>query len=154
MHLGRLLRRPAMILHEEVHKRLEEHGYGDVKMAHGAVLSYIGDGAQITQMAQLALTSKQNMSYLVDYLEKKGYVVAQEHGSDGRAKMFRLTKKGNACRKQAVNIINDITTEWQEKIGKKKMQQLQTLLLELNDQLEGGIPLYVKPLKSRFKPKG
>src|ERR1700739_3053829 len=108
MHIGRLMRRPAMIMLEEVHRRLADYGFGDVKPAHGAVFSYIGDGAQVTQMAQVALTSKQNMSYLVDYLVKRGYVETFEHPSDGRAKMFRLTKKGKECKRKSFEIIYEI----------------------------------------------
>ena len=143
MHIGRLMRRPAMIMLEEVHRRLADYGYGDVKPAHGAVFSYISEGAQVTQMAQLALTSKQNMSYLVDYLEKRGYVEAFEHQSDGRAKMFRLTEKGTACKKKSFEIIDEIINEWKSKLGRRKMKQLEHLLTELNELIEGGIPLKI-----------
>lgn len=140
MHIGRLLRRPAAIMLEDVHKRLEQYGYGDVKAAHGAVFSYIGDGAQVKQMAELAQTSKQNMSYLVDYLEKRGYVEAFEHETDGRAKMFRLTKKGLACKQKTIAIISEIAGEWESRFGVKKMKELERLLTELNETLEGGMP--------------
>jgi DNA-binding MarR family transcriptional regulator len=141
MHVGRLMRRPAMIMLEEVHRRLADYGFGDVKPAHGAVFSYIGDGAQVTQMAQVALTSKQNMSYLVDYLVKRGYVETFEHLSDGRAKMFRLTAKGKECKAKSFEIIFEIINEWESKLGAKKMKQLEHLLTELNELIEGGIPL-------------
>ncbi len=143
MHIGRLLRRPAMIMLEDVHQRLEQHGFGDVKPAHGAVFSYIGEGAQVTHMAELALTSKQNMSYLVDYLVKRGYVEPHDHGTDGRAKLFRLTKKGVACRQKSMDIIAEISEEWRAKLGAAKMEQLERLLTELNGALEGGIPLRI-----------
>lgn len=140
MHIGRLLRRPAMIMLEEVHKRLEEHGYGDVKPAHGAIFSYIGDGAQVTQMAQMALTSKQNMSYLVDYLETRGYIEACHHNTDGRAKMFRLTAKGQKCKRKTIQIIDAISAEWEQKLGPEKMKKLELLLTDLNEVLPGGVP--------------
>jgi DNA-binding MarR family transcriptional regulator len=140
MHIGRLLRRPAIIMLEEVHARLEIFGYQDVKPAHGAVFSYIGEGAQVTQMAQAALTTKQNMSYLVDYLEKRGYVESIKHKGDGRAKMFRLTAKGKKCREKTIAIIKDISAEWEKNLGKEKMKHLMEMLLELNNSLKGGIP--------------
>lgn len=143
MHIGRLLRRPALIMHEEVHKRLADAGYEDVKPAHGAVFSYIGHGSQVTQMAQLALTTKQNMSYLVDYLVKRGYVESYDHETDGRAKMFRLTSKGSKCKKKIIEIIAHISAEWQLAFGKKKMFLLEQLLLELNETLIGGIPFKI-----------
>jgi DNA-binding MarR family transcriptional regulator len=140
MHIGRLLRRPATIMLEEVHNRLAEIGYPDIKPAHGAVFSYIDEGAQITQMAQLALTSKQNMSYLVDYLQERGYVESYEHRNDGRAKMFRLTAKGKKCRQKTIEIVETISKEWEEKLGKKKMLELTKMLEELNSILPGGMP--------------
>ena len=140
MHIGRLLRRPASIMLEEVHKRLAEVGYPEVKPAHGVVFSYIGDGAQVKTMAELALTSKQNMSYLVDYLVKLQYVEEQEHGKDGRAKIFRLTAKGKKCKEKTIEIIGEIAAEWETKLGRSKTKQLYALLLELNEKIEGECP--------------
>jgi len=140
MHIGRLLRRPATIMLEEVHNRLHEIGYPDIKPAHGAVFSYIGEGAQVTQMSQMALTSKQNMSYLVDYLQERGYVESYEHRNDGRAKMFRLTPRGKKCKQKTIEIIEAISMEWEVKLGKKKMHDLMKMLEELNKVLEGGMP--------------
>jgi DNA-binding MarR family transcriptional regulator len=125
-------------MHEEVHDRLALAGFPEVKPAHGAVLSYIEEGrGQITAMAQIATTSKQNMSYLVDYMEKHGYVESVPDEKDGRAKVFRLTPRGQQCKATAIRIINEIAAEWEAKLGKQKMKQLFTLLVELNEHIEG-----------------
>jgi DNA-binding MarR family transcriptional regulator len=76
----------------------------------------------------------------VDYLEKRGYVESYEHGNDGRAKLFRLTRKGKNCRTKTIVIIDEISKEWEQKLGKRKMKQLMELLYDLNGCLEGGMP--------------
>ena len=114
--------------------------FKDGKPFHGTVFSYIGEGAQITSMAQLALTTKQNMSYLVKYLVDLGYVESDSDEKDGRAKIFRLTDKGIRCRAVTMEILSDIAAEWELLIGKEKMTQLNGLLLELNEKLEGKMP--------------
>jgi len=132
-HIGRLARRPYLGMMKEVYAHHEKNGGSDVKSAHSIVFQFIGKGARITDMAAMGNTSKQNMKYLVEYLENRGYVERIADKSDGRAWLFHLTKKGELFRDNTYKIINQVEEKWVKKIGRKKMKTLKALLSELGN---------------------
>jgi len=132
-HIGRLARRPYLGMMKEVYAWHEKNRHEDVKPAHSIVFQFIGSGARITDMAQKANTSKQNMKYLVGYLEDKGYVERWPDAADGRAWLFKLTAKGEIFRTSTYHIIKRVEQKWTGKLGKHKMETLRALLAELSD---------------------
>jgi DNA-binding MarR family transcriptional regulator len=132
-HLGVLTRQLYLHLTIDIMKRLaEEEGYTDIKPAHSVVFQFIHHGSRITDMAERAGTTKQNMSYLTEYLEQRGYIERSPDPEDGRASIFKMTPKGIALRARGRTMIREREQEWEKKLGTKKMQRLRTLLLELN----------------------
>ena len=89
-HIGRLARRPYLGMMKEVYSQHEENGHSVVKSAHSVVFQFIGQGARVTDMAEKAGTSKQNMKYLVEYLEANAYVARTADPLDKRAWIFRF----------------------------------------------------------------
>ncbi len=137
MNIGPLLRNPFLKLVDELHQGLAQVGYADIRPAHGNVFQFIGkEGARLTAMADKAQMTKQSMSYLVEDLEKMGYVERMPDKSDKRAIIFRLTRKGWAASNKAEAIIANIQKEWTAKLGETEMNRLETLLVKLNKAIE------------------
>ena len=84
--LGNLLRDPALAINEIVSERLADLGYEGFRTAHGTIGQHIADGgSRVTELAQLAQVSKPTVVYLVNDLERLGYVERVPDPADGRA---------------------------------------------------------------------
>ena len=80
---------------EELHRRLAERGYADIRHAHGCVFRWVEpEGTRLTELAELAGHSKQAVGEFVCDLEARGYVERVPDPADGRAKIIRLTERG------------------------------------------------------------
>lgn len=133
MNIGILLRIPFQNLVERIHGDLAKNGFEDVRPAHGNVFQFIGkDGARITVMAEKAQMTKQSMSYLVEYLEDRGYIERKADPIDKRAVIFCLTAKGWKTVKVAEQSIKNVQGEWRQKLGARKFDQMAAALAELN----------------------
>ena len=133
MNIGILLRTPFQCLVERIHADLAAKGYEEIRPAHGNVFQYIGkNGARVTTMAEKAQMTKQSMSYLVEYLEERGYVERKADPDDKRAVIFYITKKGWNVVALAEQSIKNLQNEWAEKLGRKKFDAMTSALSELN----------------------
>ena len=54
------------------------------------------DGMQLSEIGNLLITSRANITGLIDHLEQKGYVTRIADTHDRRAKLARITKQGEA----------------------------------------------------------
>jgi hypothetical protein len=60
---------------DDLHQRLAQLGYNDVRPAHGFAFQRIApDGATGNELAEFLDITKQAASEMVDYLEKHGYL--------------------------------------------------------------------------------
>ncbi len=132
LNIAQLLEIPFHALVVQLHERLAERGYPDIRPAHGNVFGHIQpDGSRLTELAERAQITKQSMAYLVDYLETRGYVERMPDPEDGRARVIRLTERGWEVRQIGAEIIDQIEGQWKTNIGEEKMHQLRSLLEEL-----------------------
>ena len=76
--------------------------------------------------------TKQSMSYLVEYLEERGYVIRKPDPEDKRAVIFCLTAKGWKAVNAAEQSIKAIQDEWREQLGHKKFDTMVNALDDLN----------------------
>lgn len=138
MNIGILLRSPFQALVDRIHQDLAKHGFGDVRPAHGNVFQFIGkNGARITALAEKANMTKQSMSYLVEYLEQRGYVERRPDPIDGRAVIFCLTAQGWQVVKVAEQSIKDIQEDWRQFLGPRKFDSMVAALNELGELVSG-----------------
>ncbi len=132
-NIAELLHSPFQSLVDELHERLAEAGYPDIRPAHGNVFGYMRkEGSRLTELAERAQLTKQTIGYLVDYLEERGYVERGPDPDDKRAKIIRLTAEGRELIGVAREIIGRIETRWGELLGEDRLEQLRELLKELN----------------------
>ncbi|MGM9985970.1 MAG: MarR family winged helix-turn-helix transcriptional regulator [Bacillaceae bacterium] len=132
----------------ELHNRLNELGFGDIRPAHGFLFKYIRpDGATGIELAEHLGITKQAISKMVDYLEKGGYVMRQAHPTDKRGKVIVLTERGWAVIKAKEEIVAEIEQRLSEKIGVERMQMLKEDLIKLvEEENEDKSSLRIRPV--------
>lgn len=121
---------------ELVNEGLVERGFRDFRPAHGTIGQHIADrGSRVTDLAKLAQVSKPTVVYLVNDLERLGYVERIPDPADGRAKLVRLTERGTRAQEAAREIIAEIEQDWGELLGADDFAVLRALLQRLHDAL-------------------
>jgi DNA-binding MarR family transcriptional regulator len=119
---------------DELHRRLAEHGYGDIRQGHGCVFRYVErEGVRLTDLAELAGHSKQAVGEFVGDLEAMGYVERVPDPADRRAKIIRLTPRGIEAKGTAMGIFAEIEREWAEQIGEERVAALRDALERLSE---------------------
>jgi DNA-binding MarR family transcriptional regulator len=147
LDLTSLLSLSFSVLINELHDRLSELGFEDIRPAHGFMLKrIIPDGATGIELAECLGISKQAVSKMVDYLEKSGYVKRESHPTDKRGKIIVLTERGWQVVKAKEEILTKIEQRWIDNIGAERMQMLKEDLKKLVD--EGN----EEQLSSRLRP--
>jgi DNA-binding MarR family transcriptional regulator len=133
---GSLLRDPTLAMTELVNEGLAERGFRDFRPAHGTIGQHISDrGSRITELAHLAQVSKPTVVYLVNDLERLGYVERIPDPADGRAKLVCLTERGTRAQEAARKIIAEIEQDWGGLLGAGDFAVLRALLQRLHDAL-------------------
>lgn len=112
-------------------------GYTDLTLAQARVAARIGpEGTRLTELAEQAQVAKQTASFLVDQLERSGFVERTVDPSDARARLVRLAGRGAEVIPIARNEEANIEAEWTAHLGKRRMAQLRealTMLREITD---------------------
>jgi DNA-binding MarR family transcriptional regulator len=94
------------------------------------------DGTRLTELAEQAQVTKQTAGFLVDQLEKAGYVRRVPDPTDKRARLVCLARKAQEVKEVADAVVAEVEREWEEHLGKRRMKQLRealTLLREITD---------------------
>lgn len=135
-NFGTLLRDPALAINELVSDGLAERGFADFRPAHGTIGQHIADrGSRVTELAQLAQVSKPTVVYLVNDLERLGYVARVPDPDDGRAKLVCLTERGARAQQAAREIVAQIEQDWSSLLGRREFATLRALLQRLHEAL-------------------
>ncbi|WP_235921956.1 MarR family winged helix-turn-helix transcriptional regulator [Lentzea tibetensis] len=135
--VGVLLFIPYRAMENRVFAAMAEAGYGDITVAQARLLQRIGpDGTRLTVLAEAAQVTKQTAGFLVDQLERAGYVERVPDPADGRARLVRLTGRALEGIPVADREVAKVEQEWERHIGKRRMAQLRetlTMLREITD---------------------
>ncbi|MGG3888021.1 MarR family winged helix-turn-helix transcriptional regulator [Metabacillus fastidiosus] len=125
LDLTSLLSLSFSTLINELHDRLSELGFEDIRPTHGFMFKcLIPNGATGIELAERLGITKQAVSKMVEYLEESGYVTRQAHPTDKRGKMIVLTEQGWSVVKAKEEILTEIEQRWIENIGVERMQML------------------------------
>ena len=131
-NLAQLLRIPFQALVTELHERLAAAGFGDIRPIHTLIFAFVSsEGIRLHELVERMQSTKQNVNYLVNALEGMGYVERVPDPVDGRGKIVRLTKRGEANSLAGSTIIQNIEQEWANQLGEETMTQLRALLEQL-----------------------
>lgn len=133
-NIGVLLFVAYRALEGRVFAALAEAGYGDVTPAQARVFQRIGpDGTRLTELAEAARVTKQTAGFLVDQLERAGYVERTADPGDARARLVRITERGAATVPIGAAAIAQVESEWEAHLGPRRMGQLRDALIRLRE---------------------
>ncbi|MFF8657679.1 MarR family winged helix-turn-helix transcriptional regulator [Streptomyces huasconensis] len=134
---GVLMFIPYRALEDRVFAALAAAGFDDFTPAQARVMQRIGPhGTRLTELAAQAQITKQTAGFLVDQLEKAGYVRRVPDPTDKRARLVRGAEKAWAAKRVADAVVAEVEREWEAHLGKRRMKQLRealTLLREITD---------------------
>jgi DNA-binding MarR family transcriptional regulator len=137
LNTGVLLFLPYRALEDRVFAALTEAGYDDFTPAQARVMQRIGpNGTRLTELAAQAQITKQTAGFLVDQLEKAGYVRREPDPTDRRARLVCGAEKLWAAKEIADAVVAEVEREWEKHLGRRRYRQLRealTLLREITD---------------------
>lgn len=117
-----------------VHDALVAAGFTDLTLAQGRIAARIGpDGTRVGRLAEQARVTKQTAGFLVDQLEKAGYVRRVPDPADARARLVRIAPRGQAAVAVARLVEAEVEAEWTRHLGKRATEQLRRTLIELRE---------------------
>lgn len=132
--LGLLLFLPYRSMENRVFAALAEAGYADITLAQARIAQRIGpDGTRLTDLAEQAQVTKQTAGFLVDQLERAGYVERVPDPTDGRARLVRLSARGQRATAVANAVAAEVETEWARHLGPRATVQLRRALTRLRE---------------------
>jgi DNA-binding MarR family transcriptional regulator len=124
----------------ELSRRLAASPYHDIRPAHGCVFGHIDpNGSRLTDLADRAHMTKQSVGEVTTDLEQRGYVQRVPDPSDGRAKIIRLTVRGNEAQALGWDLIDEIEREWAERFGAERIAALRETLEAVTAERLGAI---------------
>lgn len=109
-------------------------GFNDVTLAQARVFERIGPhGTRLTELAQQAQVTKQTAGFLVDQLEKAGYVERRPDPTDARARLVCIAERGAKAVEIASAEVARVEAEWEAYLGTAEMRQLRRSLTRLRE---------------------
>jgi DNA-binding MarR family transcriptional regulator len=107
-------------------------GATDLSIAQARILQRVGpDGTRVSDLAEQALVTKQTAGYLVEQLERTGYVERVPDPSDGRARLVRLTARAERLVPAANAEVQRTLDEWEAHVGPAALRKLDETLAKL-----------------------
>ncbi|MFG2006445.1 MarR family winged helix-turn-helix transcriptional regulator [Spirillospora sp. NPDC048911] len=121
-------------MESRVVRALATAGFGDVTVAQGRVFARIGpNGTRLTELAEQAQITKQTAGFLVDQLERAGYVRRVPDPADARARLVRIAPRGEAAVAVARRAEAEVEAEWTQHLGEQDATQLRRALTKLRE---------------------
>lgn len=131
---GLLLYLPYRWLENRVIDALIKTGYGDITTAQMRIVQRIGPhGTRLTELADQAQVTKQTAGFLVDQLEKAGWVERVADPTDKRARLVRIAARGKQALPIAAAAVAEVEAAWEAHLGKRHMAQLRHTLSRLRE---------------------
>lgn len=121
-------------LETRVLDHLRTGGFEDLTLAQGRIAARVGpDGTRLTELAAAAQVTKQTAGFLVDQLERAGYVERRPDPTDARARLVCLAQRGLRAQRRAREMEERVESEWEAHLGPDRMAALRDALLDLRE---------------------
>jgi DNA-binding MarR family transcriptional regulator len=134
LNTGLLLYIPYRSLENRVFDALAKAGYDDITVAQMKIMQRIGpDGTRLTDLAEQAQVTKQTAGFLVDQLERAGWVERAPDPTDKRARLVRIAARGKQAIPIADAAVAEVEAEWEAHLGARRMAQLRRTLTKLRE---------------------
>jgi DNA-binding MarR family transcriptional regulator len=106
--------------------RLALRGYDDFPFASASLLWLLDEGGtRSTALAQRAGVTKQAMSQLVRLMERQGYLEQVPDSTDTRAKVVRMTERGEAVKTACVEVREELNRQLAGALGMSQAGRLE-----------------------------
>jgi DNA-binding MarR family transcriptional regulator len=129
MLIGALLRVPAQAIHRRIIAELNAAGFRELRLPHMALFQFPGlDGARPGSLAERAGISKQAMNQLLRSLEGYGYLERSDASDDAGARAVHSRVRAPAAYMKAIEVLQDIESEWRAELGAADFDRLKQLL--------------------------
>ncbi len=113
---------------------VREAGFTDITQAQARVAARIGpDGTRLTDLAEQAQVTKQTAGFLVDQLERAGYVERRPDPTDGRARLVCISERGARAVEVANAAVARLEAEWEAHLGAAEMRRLRKAFVRLRE---------------------
>jgi DNA-binding MarR family transcriptional regulator len=134
LNVGLLLFLPYRAMETRVFEGLAAAGFEDLTPAQARVFQRIAPGgSRLTDLAAQAGITKQSAGFLVDQLERGGYVERVPDPADGRARLVRVAERGARSVEASREIVAGVEAEWTAHLGVRRMVQLRRILTDLRE---------------------
>lgn len=113
---------------------LSEAGFEDITPAQARVFERVGPhGTRLTDLAEQAQVTKQTAGFLVDQLERAGYVERRPDPTDARARLVCVAPRGAEAVQVADAVVTQVEAEWEAHLGESDMRRLRRTLTRLRE---------------------
>jgi DNA-binding MarR family transcriptional regulator len=130
-HVGRLLAQALRRVRDEILADSEDHFPG-LRVSHYRLLELIPpEGARITDLAEVAMMTKQGLGQHIDYLQRLGYTESDRLRTDRRVRMVRRTPAGDAAVAYSQAAVARVEAAWADQLGAARYEALRQTLEEL-----------------------
>ena len=134
LNVGLLLFLPYRSMESRVFAGLAAAGFEDLTPAQARVFQRIAaDGSRLTDLAAQAGITKQSAGFLVDQLERSGYVERVPDPADGRARLVRIAPRGARSVEASGDVVAEVEAEWTAHLGEHRMVELRHILTDLRE---------------------
>ncbi len=118
-------------------------GYEDLSRAQVGMIRYPSvDGLRPSEIADRLQVTKQSVNDLLGEMEGRGYLVRQPDPRDGRARVVRLTRKGQQLEEVIHEAAGEAEAVIAELLGPRRFAEFRGALVDVADQIAGGtLPL-------------
>jgi DNA-binding MarR family transcriptional regulator len=117
---------------DEFLDELKDTEFSDIRLVHGCVFRYMKErGLRLTEIAERGNMTKQSAGEVVDDLVTRGYVERIPDPDDRRAKIVRLTERGEAAQVYGFQLLAEIEKRWGERYGVERIATLRATLEEI-----------------------
>jgi len=130
-HIAALLGDVLRQLRAEILVSSEENFPG-LRVSHYRLLELIPpEGARITDLAEIAVMTKQGLGQHVDYLQRLGFTESERLPGDKRVRLVRRTALGDEAVEFSRAAIGRVEELWTERLGPQRYAVLRETLREL-----------------------
>jgi DNA-binding MarR family transcriptional regulator len=134
LNTGLLLYLPYRAMETRVFEELAAAGFDDLTPSQARVFQRVAPhGSRLSELARQAGITKQSTAFLVDQLERLGYVHRVADPDDGRARLVRITERGARSVEAARSVVARVEAEWEAHLGTRRMAQLRRILTDLRE---------------------
>ena len=135
-YVGAMLRVVWQWVRDELYAGVVAAGFDDLNAAHVGLWRYPGlDGLRPSQLADRSGITKQSVNDLLGHLERQRYLDRVPDSADGRARVIRLTPKGQQLEQRIYAEAGAAERRIAETLGPRRFAQLKSSLELLTEQL-------------------